>query len=316
MSNLFINAIESIQVGIQDYGMNEPMRNSSAVRNIYAGTLLLAKELLCRRAPNADPDLVLAAKFQIKPDGKDGIEFHPQGQTTIDFLEINNRFKLFGIVLSQDEAKTLANLQRLRNDIEHKFTTLSHSQVQAQIAEIFPLIIKLIELCDEDPKALGSAFEILMRIKSLYDAELDRCLQSYQLVNFPFDELTGVPFYCNQCSGHLVVQQDPTNTESQSVDSICRQCGNTISAEVATADAIKEKHAGESHFSIMDGGDAVVDLCPECGLDTYVTQVGCVWCGEILGDCARCGVSLTPNTVGADNESFCDYCNHMINRND
>jgi hypothetical protein len=50
MNTLFDNAIQSIQLGIEDYEHNDPMRALSAVRNFYAGTLLLAKEVLVRAA--------------------------------------------------------------------------------------------------------------------------------------------------------------------------------------------------------------------------------------------------------------------------
>jgi hypothetical protein len=55
MNTLFDNAIESIQLGIEDYEANDAKRPLSAVRNFYAGVLLLAKEVLVRAAPNANP---------------------------------------------------------------------------------------------------------------------------------------------------------------------------------------------------------------------------------------------------------------------
>ncbi|KQT07009.1 hypothetical protein ASG50_00830 [Rhizobium sp. Leaf386] len=54
MSKLFENAVTSIQLGVEDYQQNDPRRAISAVRNFYAGVLLLAKETLVRSAPDAD----------------------------------------------------------------------------------------------------------------------------------------------------------------------------------------------------------------------------------------------------------------------
>jgi hypothetical protein len=45
------DAIQSIQLWIEDYQHNDPKRALSAVRNFYAGTLLIAKEVLVRAAP-------------------------------------------------------------------------------------------------------------------------------------------------------------------------------------------------------------------------------------------------------------------------
>ena len=62
MNSLFDNAILSFQLGIEDYEKNDPKRAYSAVRNFYAGTPLLEKEVLVRDAPNADPKDVLGSR--------------------------------------------------------------------------------------------------------------------------------------------------------------------------------------------------------------------------------------------------------------
>jgi hypothetical protein len=56
MSSLFDNAVASIRMGIEDYQSQDAFRDISAVRNYYAGVLLLAKEALVRRFPAEDPD--------------------------------------------------------------------------------------------------------------------------------------------------------------------------------------------------------------------------------------------------------------------
>jgi hypothetical protein len=66
MSELSNNAVQCIVVGIEDYRQNSRPRALSAVRNFYAGTLLLAKEVLVRKAPGADPDEILGSKALIR----------------------------------------------------------------------------------------------------------------------------------------------------------------------------------------------------------------------------------------------------------
>jgi hypothetical protein len=73
MNTLFDNAIQSIRLGIEDYEHNDPKRALSAVRNFYAGTLLLAKEVLVRAAPKAAIKDVLGTKFVPVPDGNGGV---------------------------------------------------------------------------------------------------------------------------------------------------------------------------------------------------------------------------------------------------
>lgn len=55
MPSLFENAVASIRMGVEDYRQQDGDRDVSAVRNFYAGVLLLAKEALVRKAPDADP---------------------------------------------------------------------------------------------------------------------------------------------------------------------------------------------------------------------------------------------------------------------
>ncbi|WP_249734961.1 hypothetical protein [Bradyrhizobium sp. sGM-13] len=72
MDSLFDNTIRSIQLGIEDSEANAPKRALSAVRNFYAGTLLLAKEVLVRAAPKAKIKDVLGMQFKPLP-GKGGV---------------------------------------------------------------------------------------------------------------------------------------------------------------------------------------------------------------------------------------------------
>jgi hypothetical protein len=69
-------------MGTEDYASDKPDRSLSAVRNFYAGVLLLAKEVLVRAAPNADPDDVTGSVTHVL-----------DGYKTIDFDTIGKRFK-------------------------------------------------------------------------------------------------------------------------------------------------------------------------------------------------------------------------------
>ena len=88
MRTLYENAIEAIQIGVEDYQANDPRRASSAVRNFFSGTLLLAKEALRRQAPDADQDVMLAARLKLKPNGREGVDPVADGRNTVDFTNI------------------------------------------------------------------------------------------------------------------------------------------------------------------------------------------------------------------------------------
>ncbi|WP_145716595.1 hypothetical protein [Mesorhizobium tianshanense] len=48
---------------VEDFQSNDERRPVSALRNFYAGELLLGKQCLLNAAPNVDPMEILASKF-------------------------------------------------------------------------------------------------------------------------------------------------------------------------------------------------------------------------------------------------------------
>lgn len=56
---LLKNALQCIQVGIEDYESGKAERSGSSVRNIHAGLLLLLKERLRRLSPSGSNDCLL-----------------------------------------------------------------------------------------------------------------------------------------------------------------------------------------------------------------------------------------------------------------
>ncbi len=116
MSLLLQNAVHSIRMGIEDYSSDKTDRSLSAVRNSYAGVLLLAKE---RAAPNADPDEIIGARYKPVPDGAGSVTHLLDGYRTIHFDTIGKRFKDFKLDIDQ---AALGDLNKIRNEIEHRFT--------------------------------------------------------------------------------------------------------------------------------------------------------------------------------------------------
>jgi hypothetical protein len=62
--SLLDNAIESIQVGVEDYLMDDNRRYRSAARNIFAGILLLYKEKLNRLSPPHSEEALIKNKIK------------------------------------------------------------------------------------------------------------------------------------------------------------------------------------------------------------------------------------------------------------
>lgn len=316
MNSLFENAVQSIQLGVEDYQSNDPRRPISAVRNFYAGVLLLAKEVLVRAAPNADPKEVLSARYKPVPDGEGGVELKPTNNT-VDFSTLPERFKDFGLTIAQG---LLNELNRIRTDIEHYYTDKSRDHVREAIAKAFPVVTGLFRQLDESPsEALGEAWAAMLDVRAVYEAELAACKETFGKVKWKSDLLADIPLLCPECGSHLVEQVRDWNTDHQCMDAKCRMCGAEISAEHLVEFALDKYFEGESYLAMRDGDTTPIHACPECGVTAYITSSehsGCVWCGESLGECARCMTGLTPDNVSWDNSSLCAYCDHIMSKDD
>jgi hypothetical protein len=317
MNSLFDNAVQSIQLGIEDLQANDPRRALSAVRNFYAGVLLLAKEVLVRQVPDADPDEVLGARYKPIPDGEGGVRYEPMSNQTIDFATLGDRFKDFGLKIDRT---ALNDLNRIRNAIEHYCTDESRETVREAIAKAFPVVVDLFNLAEERPhEVLGDAWPIMLDVRAVYEKELDRCRRSFDHIDWPLKALAEAPFNCPECNSDLVAQLDSNNTDIQSAECECRSCRARVDAEKAIERALKLHFAWDSYIAMKDAGEDLLGTCPECGTEAYIClgdEVGCAWCGFVLGDCDLCYTGLTPANVSFHDSSVCSYCDHMMHKDD
>jgi plasmid stabilization system protein ParE len=312
---LFANAVESIQAGIEDYAANDPKRTASAVRNFYAGVLLLAKDVLLGKVPNATPEAILADRYKPIPNGEGDVEYIAGSHRTVDFHGISERFKDFG--LSIDKV-ALSDLTRIRNDIEHLFSSEPRTKVLEAIAKAMPVVASLFRQAGEDPaKALGDTWQTMLQVKTLYECELKICQATFGNVNWYSPTLARLPMKCVECNSELVAQKDASNADRQSIDCECRSCGAKADAEATIVHSLGEYFDYESYTAAKDGDAPPIGTCPECGLETYLTTVeeqGCVWCECVLEKCARCHVGLTPENVAWDSFNLCGYCADLAHK--
>ena len=317
MNSLFDNAVQSIQLGVEDYQANDPRRALSSVRNFYAGVLLLAKEVLVRQVPDAAPEDVLAARFKPIPDGLGGLQVVPAGGQTIDFSNIGSRFRDFDLWI--DDA-ALKDLNRIRTAIEHYFTDESRETVREAIAKAFPVVVDLFRLADETPhEVLGEAWQPMLEVRTFYEKEIANCRASFGKIKWRSSVMAEIALSCPECESDLVAQVNVDNTDHTSADAECHSCHANISAEKAIEHALQVHFDFDNYRAAKDGGEGPLQTCPECGLDTYVLseEEGCAWCELVLDDkCGRCSTSLTPSTVSCDNFAFCSYCDHLLSKDD
>lgn len=99
--NLIENAQLSIQVGVDDYlraqghdlnSIEAKKRTISAVRNIYAGILLMYKEKLRRLSPNESDEVLLKDKIKFERRGEEVIAVGT-GRKTVDVNTIKRKIQ-------------------------------------------------------------------------------------------------------------------------------------------------------------------------------------------------------------------------------
>lgn len=316
-NKLFDNAVASIRLGIEDYRSNDLRRTVSAVRNFYAGVLLLAKGGLLQQAPGVeDPFVLLAANYKPVPNGNGGVEYVAVGQATIDHVTIKSRFRDFNLEI---DAQPLAELNKIRNDMEHYFSSHPRELVLQAIARVFPLVVRLFELNGAEPaKALGEEWTTMLEAREFFERLHNESSRTFAPIKWAMPILAEVEWQCPSCGSQLLAQVDPDNDSQEDMKCRCRACGET-SDPVDVVQAGLEKHFEIDNFlAAKDGGDPPVQTCPDCGLTTYVMAAdehGCAWCGgKTRGACNLCGEELTPNTVSWEDSDVCAHCHHVMTR--
>ncbi len=316
MTELLQNAIASIQLGIEDYQSNDARRPISAVRNFYAGVLLLGKQCLLAAAPDADPMEVLASKFVPVPDGEGGVVHEPKGYRTIELAELRERFKDFDLEWPDGEIHTL---QKLRNEFEHYHSAAPKDVIRQAIAACFPLIQGFFAVLEVEPSsALGDTWTVMLAEEAFFAKQKSDADATFE--KLPWGLSNTEAFYCPSCSSSLICQIDPSNSEPENIQGRCIACGKTLTAEEFVKLVVETEFAGEDYIAVKDGGEAVINDCPECGNATYVVNGEfneCFLCGcDVDGECALCCTGLSVHNRSVNDSSLCDYCHHVMSRDD
>lgn len=317
MNDLRQNAIQSIQLGVEDFQSNDPRRPLSAARNFFSGVLLLAKQAIIEAAPNADPQILIAAKLKIAPDENGGIKLVTSGAQTIDFNTVGERLKDFGIKVDQGALQTL---NRIRNEIEHRYTSHTGIAIREAIAKAFPVVADLCRFLGLTPSAaLGGTWSVMIGVKEVHDVEFAKCKETFSAIRWKTELLANASWECPECGSALLMQDDPEIRYHGSMNVTCQSCDNQISAEALVEHFLEDNFAVEAFQAVRHDGPVPVHTCPWCSVDAYVTwgsQNGCVWCDHKMDRCELCDCSLTPENVAWDHSSRCCYCDHILSKDD
>lgn len=312
--SIYQNAINSIQIGVEDYTANNPERNISAIRNIIAGILLLYKEKLLRLSPAEHPELLIKQNTnRISEAGNVSFIASTRiNNKTVNIGTIKDRFGDFDVKVEWDRFDSAVTL---RNDIEHYYTKEPQGVIKEIIASSFVLINDFVthEL-EEDPRVIfgRDTWQILLDANEVFLAEKKVCLDSlaqadweYDMVN---DNLTHIR--CEKCSSSLVLLDENKIDDANYPDIPlkCRQCQHEFEFSSIIEEFVSKALYYEFYTAIKDGGEPPTDTCVSCGMDTYIIEEGCCINCKYEIEYMECTVCHTPLSLQEQiNDGLCDY---------
>ena len=310
---IYRNALDAIQIGVEDFNEGSPPRLASAVRNLTAGILLLCKEKLRRLSP--DDEILIWKQLIPSLDDTGQVVFTASGKTTVDVGEIIARFKSCKIEVDSD---LLFRITKVRNAVEHHFVAEAE-QIRGAFADGLLFLSKFMPAnlgVDPQDEIDEDAWASLVEQKEIEDRLRAECKSSCSLLEWPEGmedalEKEG----CPECSSHLIRQVTPENTNCFEATWSCRACGHSQSNFEWMARILPVHFSGQSFLAAKDGDFDPLDTCPECGESTYVHSAEtCFACGFELGDpgeCLVCGENLGLEDYG---ETLCSYHRYVAER--
>ena len=313
------NAVESIQVGMEDFHDNDDRRVLSAIRNLYAGILLLFKYKLQQLSPENSDEALLKTRVVPVTDPITGeVVWVGKGKKTVEVQAIIERRHAVGI--TGVDWKLLKALQNIRNDIEHYYSQLPVERMKEAVANALHLISQFCEPhLDERPvDILGrECWDLMLSVTTVFEAELRACQENLNSVSWPFDAVTeSINFMtCPECDSRLVKVTDPA-AERDAITFICSSCHEEAVYSAVVGPAVSARMAGINHWRVKYGEEPEACNCTECGEDALLVDEGecaacfneleyshCEWCEERL--------SLEERLYS---EGSCSYCQHRYEK--
>lgn len=309
------NAVLSIQVGVEDYLSEDGRRKYSAVRNIYAGLLLLYKEKLKQLSPERDKELLIKARIKPIPDRTGNMSLIGLGKKTVDVSQIRDRFKDFGVNV---DWKKFDRIKDLRNDLEHYYTAEAPEVVLEILAKSCVLIQEFVsgEL-DTEPKILlgDKCWQSLLDIEEVYESYKKECMATLEKLNWPYGIIRSslADIQCPDCSSELIKYNGPERDYPE-IDLICHSCEKIFKYSDVITEHVGKIFFADSYIAATQGGEFPIEECMQCGLDSFVIDYNlCVNCGyeHEYAKCVECGCNIGLIVEGIDQPKICDRSEYL-----
>lgn len=323
MNSLLENAVISIQLGLEDFSSDDERRIISAARNLYAGVLLLCKEVLRRLSPPDSNDILIRTGRKVAKDTNGDVRFIGDGKKTISGLEITKTFKELQLSASLSNLKRLADI---RNDIEHMHPRHAPALIQEAIADAMPIIRDVIvnELHEEPSALLGErAWDALLSEAQVFNEEQGACNESFSQIAWGSNILATAfeEFQCPNCSSILLLNNNLEAKKPADLVLICSKCGKFAELSKVIELALQASLSVDQYIAVKQGGDSVLEECPECFMETFVVDGGLCLnpeCGFHFQNykCSICHKSLTLDDYSNGDTDICGYHAYIVSKDD
>jgi len=326
------NALTSIRLGIEDFQRTkqtkeqggDPARALSAVRNLFAGILLLFKYKIAVSVddPGDAPALIFnPPEVMPQADGDGGVEWKPVGnfkKTTIDVATIKKRFEGFDIEV---DWRAVEKMQECRNHLEHLHPANTLGEVAGFVADLFPVLREFIrsQLNEQPADLLDTAWLVMLAHHEFFTNTMATCAAAWDNANVPKLMQPWLnQCQCDQCGSSLLSPSQDDIEKGTSVERqdktfryVCVACGHSGLIAPLMIDALSDTY----NYDPRDGGEPSIEDCNDCGRSTFlIHEQQCLWCGAELDykECSFCEEALGQGDQ--ENRGLCSYHVHAFDK--
>jgi len=310
------NALASIEIGVEDYKSDDERRKISAVRNVYAGILLLFKEKLRRLSPKNTPDILIYSGIKPTLNQAGDVTFIPKNANTVDANQIEQLFKSLKVNFDKS---TFKHIRELRKDVEHKYTEVPDKVIDEILAKSFLLIRNFIKNeLDEVPVELlrGDCWSEFIEIEQIYEIEKHECDNLLRKLDWVHDGIKSniSEITCLLCQSELIKPANDAGTYPE-YNLECNACGLGFSFIDVLHRVITHIYYADAYYAMTQGDDYPIEACDSCENDTYNKHDNfCYACDyqRKYYKCYQCGgdmgLIIDPDS---DPDKICDQCSHL-----
>lgn len=314
--SLLKNAVESIQVGVEDFDSDDEKRGVSAMRNIAAGLLLLFKTKLCELSPPSDKELLIKKDLLPGADAAGNLIFLSKGRKTVDVFQIRERLTAMKVDVDWKRVEEITNL---RNEIEHYYAKVTPDAVREMVAKSFLLIRDFSQnaLRQDVQDLLGAeCWQVLLKTSEVYLAEEVACQESLKKIDWKYTTIEHclIHFRCPQC-GSALIEAPFADDQYPAINLRCKSCSEDFVFDDIVEHCVDELLSADAYMSIKDGGESPYGTCRQCDKETYVLDEGCCVACEGGLEYTQCSACEEPLSLDEqDLDGMCSYCRYKYDK--